>query len=70
MKPICVGQLTLGLQSPDTDAGMACRGLFSLSYLKRHVLKADFVPDLAAAGRLHAKFKTLWEEARDRLPCR
>lgn len=62
------GQLTLGLQSPDVDACMACRGLFSVSYLKRHVLKADFVPSLDAASRLHAKFKALWEEERDRLP--
>jgi hypothetical protein len=67
MKRRAPGQLSLSLQTPDTAVWMACRGLFSLNYLKQHVQKADFVPPVDAANRLHAKVKALWEEERGRL---
>ena len=54
-----VGQLSLDLRTADADAWMACRGLFSLNYLNRHVLKADFMPPLDVAKRLHGKVKAL-----------
>ena len=68
MKKRAQGQLSLALQTPDADAWIACTRLFSLNYLKQHVLRADFVPSTDAAGRLHAKVKALWEEERGRLP--
>ena len=68
MKKRLPGQLSLALQTPDTDGWMACRSLFSLNYLKQHGLKTDSVPTAEAAGRLYGKFKALWEEERERLP--
>ncbi|MEW6666031.1 MAG: hypothetical protein AB1512_12520 [Thermodesulfobacteriota bacterium] len=56
------GQLTLHLIAEAPGEWMECRGLFSSSYLRNHVTRADFFPNPEIATERYERIKTLWIE--------
>jgi hypothetical protein len=60
MKKWRQNQLTLNLIAEEPGAWIECRGLFSSSYLRNHLVKADFFPKPEAATELYESLKNLW----------
>ena len=55
-------QLPLNLIAEEPGEWIECRGLFSSSYLRNHLVKADFFPKPEAASEVYESLKNLWTE--------
>jgi hypothetical protein len=55
-------QLILNLIAEEPGAWIECRGLFSSSYLRNHLVRADFFPKPELATELYDTLKDLWTD--------
>ena len=55
-------QLPLNLIAEGPGDWIECRGLFSSSYLRNHVVNADFFPKAEAASEVYESLKRLWSD--------
>lgn len=55
-----VTQMSLGLHDPDSAGAMQARGIFSVSYLRRHLAASPHLPTAAEVCPLFEKARDLW----------
>jgi len=60
--PANATQLPLGLRDPDSSGPMQARGIFSVSYLRRHLALGKHLPAPSEVKDLHEKARDLWHK--------